>query len=151
MGIYISDVLNIFIRQNNIKFIAIITPMSTEPIHLNKKYILDELRQMDITTFPLNIYGEYDKYKDSLVLIPVENLTLPPIQSWDGSDLTNVLKRDDSVKPIIFTDYGNVLDGILIGRKAETYEFSHLWGYCKDERLDAVQRRLEAIKVFIIE
>lgn len=125
--------------------------MSTEPIHLNKEHILDELREMDITTFPLNIYGDYDKYKDCLVLIPIKNLTLPPIQSWNESDLTNILRRDDSIEPIIFTDYGNVLDGILTGRKAETYEFSHLWGYCCDERLDAVQRHLEAIKIIIDE
>ncbi|MCK5062802.1 MAG: hypothetical protein KAR23_02640 [Candidatus Aenigmarchaeota archaeon] len=125
--------------------------MSTEPIHLNKKYILEELRQMDITTFPLNIYGEYDKYKDSLVLIPVENLTLPPPIVLDESDLTNILRQDDSIEPIIFSDYGIILDGKQIGRKADNYGFSHLWGYCSDERLDAVQRRLEAIKVFIIE
>lgn len=151
MGIYISDASNIPVRQNNIKFIAIITPMFTEPIHLNKEHILDELRKNDITTFPLNIYGEYDKYKDSLVLVPVRNLKLPYMGSWDTLDLTNVLRRDDSIKPIIFSDYGDILKGVQRHRKAETYGFSHLWGYCCDERLDAVQNKLEAIKVFIIE
>ena len=132
--------------------------MPAKIINLKKEEILSQLQDYGITTFPLKTDGDYDNYKDSLVLIPVENISVFSINFLggfhkhpDGFDSIEVLTQDYPIEPIIFSNEGFIGDGAHRYLKARTYEFSHLWGYCCDERLDAVQRHLGAIKVFIIE